>query len=199
MRLFCLCNGQLGLNVVTWLREQGETIVGLAVHPPARRRLGEDIIMASGLPPDRIFDGSGLEDDASLARVVALAPDVGVSVLFGYILRGRFLSLFPRGVVNLHPALLPYNRGAYPNVWSIVDRTPAGATLHYVDPGVDTGDIVTQVTVPVSPVDNRRVALSPAGGGRLRAVPRDLAAVSRGRGAASAAGAGRHVASRCRR
>jgi methionyl-tRNA formyltransferase len=78
---------------------------------------------------------------------------MGVSVLFGYILRAPFLSLFPRGIVNLHPAFLPYNRGAYPNVWSIVERTPAGATLHYVDAGVDTGDIVSQATVPVSQTD----------------------------------------------
>jgi methionyl-tRNA formyltransferase len=38
-------------------------------------------------------------------------------------------------------------------VWSIVDKVPAGATLHYVDEGVDTGDIVAQVETPVYPWD----------------------------------------------
>jgi len=48
------------------------------------------------------------------------------------------------GCLNLHPAYLPYNRGANPNVWSIVDGTPAGVTLHYMDSEVDTGDIIAR-------------------------------------------------------
>jgi methionyl-tRNA formyltransferase len=55
--------------------------------------------------------------------------------------------------VNLHPGYLPFNRGAYPNVWSIVERTPAGATLHHVDDGIDTGDIVAQEKIEVLPTD----------------------------------------------
>src|SRR5205823_2904000 len=76
-----------------------------------------------------------------------------LSVLFDYILSGKFLALFPRGCLNLHPALLPYNRGEYPNVWSIVEGTPSGVTLHYIDEGIDTGDIIAQKAVPVDPVD----------------------------------------------
>jgi methionyl-tRNA formyltransferase len=76
-----------------------------------------------------------------------------VSIFFGYILRPEFLRLFPAGCVNLHPSLLPHNRGAHPNVWSIIEGTPAGATLHYVDAGVDTGDIIAQKKVEVEPVD----------------------------------------------
>ena len=82
-----------------------------------------------------------------------MRPDIGLSVFFGYILRPEFLDLFPSGVVNLHPAYLPYNRGAYPNVWSIIDGTPAGVTLHYIDEGIDTGDIIAQREVPIDPID----------------------------------------------
>ena len=53
----------------------------------------------------------------------------------------------------MHPAYLPYNRGAYPNVWAIVDGTRAGATIHYIDEGVDTGDIIDQTEVEVTPGD----------------------------------------------
>jgi methionyl-tRNA formyltransferase len=56
-------------------------------------------------------------------------------------------------MINLHPAYLPYNRGAFTNVWSIVDGTPAGATLHYIDTGVDTGDVIARSRVTVSPTD----------------------------------------------
>lgn len=153
MRLFCLCNGQLGLDITTWLVHEGENIVGVAIHPEERSRRSAEIVAASRVPPERVFDGSRLADPIVVDAVRALEPEIGVSILFGYILRAPFLSLFPRGLVNLHTAYLPYNRGAYPNVWSIVEGTPAGATLHYVDEGVDTGDIVAQAGVAVSPAD----------------------------------------------
>ncbi len=48
---------------------------------------------------------------------------------------------------------MPFNRGAHPNVWSIVEDTPAGVTLHYIDEGVDTGDTIAQRRVPIEPID----------------------------------------------
>ena len=56
-------------------------------------------------------------------------------------------------MINVHPSYLPFNRGAYPNVWSIVDSTPAGATIHFIDEGVDTGDIIAQTQISVEPFD----------------------------------------------
>jgi methionyl-tRNA formyltransferase len=79
--------------------------------------------------------------------------EIAVSILFGYILRPEFIALPSAGCINLHPSLLPYNRGAHPNVWSIIDGTPAGTTLHYIDPGVDTGDIIAQREIAVLPID----------------------------------------------
>jgi methionyl-tRNA formyltransferase len=80
-------------------------------------------------------------------------PDIGLSVLFDHILKPDFIEIFPQGVINLHPSYLPYNRGQYPNVWSIVDGTPAGVTLHYINEDIDTGDIIAQREVEVEPVD----------------------------------------------
>jgi len=79
--------------------------------------------------------------------------DIGVSVGYNHIFKPEHIALFPHGIINLHPSLLPYNRGAMPNVWSIVDGTPAGATLHYIDEGIDTGDIIAQRHVPVESTD----------------------------------------------
>jgi methionyl-tRNA formyltransferase len=46
--------------------------------------------------------------------------------------------------VNLHISYLPWNRGADPNFWSFVEDTPKGVTIHYIDEGFDTGDIIAQ-------------------------------------------------------
>ena len=150
MRIFVLGNGRVASEALGWLRERNENLVGIAIHPPQRRRCGREILANAQLPSARVFDGARLGEAATHRAIEALRPDIALSVFFGYIVRQRFLRIFPAGMVNLHPAFLPYGRGAYPNVWSIVEETPAGATLHYVDEGVDTGDIISQASVPVA-------------------------------------------------
>jgi methionyl-tRNA formyltransferase len=153
MRSIYFANNLLGLKVLQWLKVQGDEPVGLVVHPAERQRYGKEIIEASGLDDDCIFDASKLREPATIEAIKALEPDLGISVLFVYVLKPELISLFPKGCVNLHPALLPYNRGTYPNVWSIVEGTPAGVTLHYIDEGIDTGEVIAQQEVPVSPTD----------------------------------------------
>jgi len=53
----------------------------------------------------------------------------------------------------MHTAFLPYNRGAHPNVWSIVNRTTAGATIHFMNEGVDTGALISREKLTVMPTD----------------------------------------------
>jgi methionyl-tRNA formyltransferase len=88
-----------------------------------------------------------------LAWLEAHAPEWMISVYFGYILRAEALAIPTRGTLNLHAGLLPFNRGVHPNVWSLVEGTAAGVTLHWVDAGVDTGDLAAQCEVPVTPTD----------------------------------------------
>lgn len=156
MRIVFLGNNWLGWQALEWLHAQGEDIAGLVTHPPGRQKYGDEIRAAAHLPPEHVFDAATLRHPDTLTAIRALEADIALSVLFGYILKPDFLSIFPQGVVNLHPAYLPYNRGAYPNVWAIVDGTPAGTTLHYIDPGIDTGDIIARRQVPVEPVDTGR-------------------------------------------
>lgn len=153
MRIVLLVNNWLGWKITDWLRQEGADVAGLVLHPPDRRRYGDETQQSAGVAADAVFDAASLGDEATRARIAALRPDLAVSILFDYILRPPFLSLFPGGAINLHPALLPYNRGQYPNVWSIIDGTPAGVTLHRIDAGIDTGGILAQREVPVTSFD----------------------------------------------
>jgi len=153
MRIFYLANNRVGSEALSWLRDQGENIVGLAIHPLERRRFGDEILSAIDLAPEFIFDGSQLGQAEIVSQIGALHPDIALSVYFGYILKPMFIETFPLGVINLHPSYLPYNRGANPNIWSILDGTPTGATLHYVDPGIDTGDVIARRRIDVEPID----------------------------------------------
>jgi methionyl-tRNA formyltransferase len=70
-------------------------------------------------------------------------------VSFGYrhLIAASVLERFPRRAVNLHISYLPWNRGADPNLWSFVDNTPKGVSIHYLDAGIDTGDVIAQRSV----------------------------------------------------
>lgn len=153
MRIAFLGNNRVAVEVLQWLKAQGAEIVGLIIHPEEKRRRAEELIALAALPAERIVDGSQLRDPRILQHIRSWQADLALSIYFGYILKPEFLELFPLGVINLHPSLLPYNRGANPNVWSIVEHTPAGVSLHYIDQGVDTGDIVAQKAIEVLPWD----------------------------------------------
>jgi methionyl-tRNA formyltransferase len=71
-------------------------------------------------------------------------PEFLVSYGYRHIIKADVLERFPDRAVNLHISLLPWNRGADPNLWSFVDDTPKGVTIHYLDAGVDTGDVIAQ-------------------------------------------------------
>ena len=49
--------------------------------------------------------------------------------------------------------MLPYNRGMHPWYWSIVDETPAGVTIHFIDENIDEGHIIAQKEVLIDPTD----------------------------------------------
>ena len=67
-------------------------------------------------------------------------------ISFGYkhIIKEDIISSFDQKIINLHISYLPYNRGYHPNFWSFKDNTPKGVTIHLIDKGVDTGDILLQ-------------------------------------------------------
>lgn len=154
MRVFFAGNNRLGLSILNWLVGYGAEIVGLGLHPKGRRSHGDGILHAANNVCDKdVVLGPDIGTPEAIRTVEATRPDIIVSALFGYILSERVLAVPSRGCVNLHPAYLPYNRGAYPNVWSIVDGTPAGVTLHYMDTGIDTGDIIARRQIPVAPSD----------------------------------------------
>jgi len=77
-----------------------------------------------------------------------LEPDLGV--LGGTrIISRRVLEIPPDGMLNSHPGLLPEVRGSASVAWSIYHDVPIGSTCHFIDPDIDTGDIVAKRVIPV--------------------------------------------------
>jgi methionyl-tRNA formyltransferase len=76
-----------------------------------------------------------------------IEPDLAIAAGFGEILSAETLSIPKRGCINIHPGYLPDTRGYNPNVWSIVEGLPAGATIHYMNENIDEGDIIARTKV----------------------------------------------------
>lgn len=155
-RVVFLGNNTLAAKILGYLKSQPQQLVGLVVHPRGKAKLRNKLLQLAKLPKTRTFQGDVINDLETIKQIKTLQPDVLVSVMFGYILKQEILSVPKYGAVNLHPAYLPFNRGAHPNVWSIVEGTPAGVTLHTIDEGVDTGKILAQEKMKVQSTDTGR-------------------------------------------
>lgn len=100
------------------------------------------------LPPGAI------NDDGEVARMVALGP-AAVLVFGTGILKGGIIDAFPGRIINIHLGLSPYYRGSGTNFWPLVNREPeyVGATIHFLDAGIDTGPIIAHVRPDIEASD----------------------------------------------
>jgi methionyl-tRNA formyltransferase len=87
--------------------------------------------------------------DAAIDAAWCRERGVDWIVAYGYrhILPPPVVTHYRGRTANLHIAYLPWNRGAHPNLWSWIEDTPKGVTLHEIDAGIDTGAILDQVRV----------------------------------------------------
>jgi len=76
--------------------------------------------------------------------------DFLISYGYRFILANDVLRLFPSKAINLHISLLPYCRGAHPIFWAILEQKLLGVTIHLLDEGLDTGNILFQSVTPPS-------------------------------------------------
>ena len=73
--------------------------------------------------------------------------DFAISYRYRHIIRPEIITYLDGKIINLHISCLPWNKGSDPNLWSFLEDTPKGVTIHYVDSGIDTGDIIVQKQV----------------------------------------------------
>lgn len=150
--LFC-GDRMVSAHLVDVIRADGGQIVGLGLNSPPRPG-GEEVRTAAGVDPALVFYGRSFSSPVALRKFEQARPHLGVSCGFAPILPPALLKLPQWGWVNVHRSYLPYNRGLDPLQWALVDRTPAGVTLHIMTEQVDAGPIIAQREMPVYPTDN---------------------------------------------
>ena len=94
-----------------------------------------------------------LNGEEAVAKLRGLEADLGV-VVGTRVLRRNIFSVPRLGCINLHKGRVPDYRGLPPGFWELFDGTAsAGITVHFVDSGLDTGDVIARSEVPIEPLD----------------------------------------------
>lgn len=137
----------------------GYPVVGVVTQPDRPAGRGRELTpppvkqlaLQLGLP---VIQPQRLKEPEAMQQLQDWAPDVIVVAAFGQILRPAVLDLPPFGCVNVHASLLPRWRGAAPIQAAILHGDPqTGVSIMRMDPGVDTGAILSQQATPILPDD----------------------------------------------
>ncbi len=131
---------------------EGFDVVAVVTQPDApqgrsrSKLIPPPVKVAAAAEELTIFQPEKPTDGAFLLRLRDLRPDIGVVVAYGHILKPELLELPSRGMVNVHPSLLPGLRGAAPVEWAIIrGHETTGVTIMQLDAGMDSGPILHQI------------------------------------------------------
>jgi methionyl-tRNA formyltransferase len=136
------------------------TIAFVAVRASRPDQKLIDLARSHGIP---VLCPASINSAESLAEIGRFAADLHVSMSYDQILRKDILDLPPRGTLNCHAGALPFYRGRNPLTWALINgEKEFGVTVHWVDLGIDTGDIVLQIKVPIRLRDTYATLLAAA-------------------------------------
>lgn len=97
-----------------------------------------------------VFQPVRVREKENVDYICNLKPDVIVVVAFGQIIPAEILNCAPYGCINVHASLLPKYRGAAPIQWAVIDgEEESGVTTMQMDEGLDTGDMLMKVVLPL--------------------------------------------------
>lgn len=159
MRVVAIVNGYTGALLLQELVDQGDEVVGVVTSPDDPRP-GQSPKMSVKLTADKNllpvyqppYDCINTEEFVALLR--KLGPDLIVSVHYPVIFGKEILELPALGVVGEHPSRLPAGQGMTPSFWHMLRGDDKNwITLFYIDAGIDTGDVISQGSVPITEED----------------------------------------------
>lgn len=156
LRLLLIGSGGFGVPAFGALHAHDpQSVVGVVTSAPRPSGRGGRLV---GTPVARwardhelpLFEVGRLRDSSMQETIVSRGPTVGLLADFGQIIPGALLRAIPRGILNLHPSLLPAHRGAAPIPATILagDRETGVCTM-LMDEGLDTGPLLAIQRYPL--------------------------------------------------
>jgi methionyl-tRNA formyltransferase len=147
MRILFFGDGAWATESLQRLIEEQHTILGVIV----RSKPSDPNLMALAEENKlQLHQPAKVNAPAFVQQLAKTKPELNISVSYDQIIHRPLLDLAPKGFVNLHGGKLPNYRGRTVVNWAILNgETEIGLTAHYMDEGIDTGDIILQRTLPI--------------------------------------------------
>lgn len=142
-KILILADGIVGLNICKWLVDNYRHDIGLVVV-----REQNEIKRCVDIAGIRSLVFENEDTLLSVVRTLGESFTLGFLCWWPFIISNRLIKIPSHGFINTHPSLLPFNRGKHYNFWAIVEQAPFGVSLHFVEEGIDSGDIVSQLEIP---------------------------------------------------
>ena len=147
MRILYFGDGPWATKGLERIIQQGQEVLGVVLRREPSDTSVSDAAMRFGI---REMQPKNVNSAEFVATVAKMGPDLCVSMSYDQILRRPIMDVPELGFINFHTGNLPYFRGRNVINWAIINNEPSiGLTAHYVDEGIDTGDIILQRTVPI--------------------------------------------------
>lgn len=155
MRIVYMGSPDFAVKPLEALVKAGHEIVAVVTQPDRPKGRGgklqftpvKEAALAYGFP---LLQPARINEPEVVAQIAAYQPDILVVVAFGQLLKKPLLALAPYGAINIHGSLLPYYRGAAPIHWAIINgEKETGVTIMYMDEGMDTGDMIASMQMPI--------------------------------------------------
>src|SRR5699024_6394442 len=155
MRVVFMGTPDFAVGTLEAIAAAGHEIPGVVTQPDKQRGRGKQIqptpvkeaALRLGLP---VYQPAKVRDPEFIKVLEELQPEVIVVAAFGQIIPQAILDLPKYGCVNVHASLLPAYRGAAPIQWAVINgEEESGVTIMQMDAGLDTGDMLTKVVVPL--------------------------------------------------
>ncbi|KPJ87096.1 MAG: hypothetical protein AMJ53_18660 [Gammaproteobacteria bacterium SG8_11] len=156
------CGGKnIGCGVLEALIAEPNTdVVAVFVNPDsdvAKDRWHESATEIAYQHMIPVYAPHSINSPASRQLLKELAPDYIVVTFYDQILAPAIIDIPTAGAINLHMALTQDYRGCYSTTWALIAGAPeTGVTLHWIDEGIDSGDIIAQVKHEIEPDDTGR-------------------------------------------
>ncbi len=159
MRIVFIGTPEFAVPSLEALLKTNDQVVGIVTQPDRPKGRGQVltpppvklIAQREGIP---LLQPTKMKDVDFFATLSSWKPDCIAVAAFGRILPPAILSLPPLGCINVHGSLLPKYRGAGPIQWAIINgETETGITTMLMDEGMDTGALLLQEKMPISPDD----------------------------------------------
>ena len=155
MRIVFMGTPDFSVPTLEALLKGGHEVIGVVTQPDRPKGRGKAVLMTPvkekaleyGIP---VYHPVKAREESFVELLRSLKPDAMVVIAFGQILPKAILDIPKYGCINIHASLLPKYRGAAPLQWVVLEgEKETGITTMMMDVGMDTGDMLEKLVVPV--------------------------------------------------